>query len=43
MFSPQDMEDTEYEKKELVEFKRKSQPRSERTVAVTVKDNSAAE
>ena len=43
MFTAQDMEDKEYYEKELVEFKRKSQPRSERTVAVTVKDNSTAE
>ena len=42
MFTAQDIEDTENDN-EIVGVRRKSLPRSERTVAVTVKDNSAAE
>ena len=39
----QDIEDSEYDDNKVGEVRRKSKPRPERTVAVTVKDNSAAE
>ena len=39
----QETGDFQYDEKEIAGVRRKSQPRSEKTVAVTVKDNSAAE
>ena len=43
LYTPQDIGATEYDEKKVVGVRRKNQPRAERTVAVTVNDNSAAE
>ena len=43
LFTAQDTEDSEYDEKKVVGVRRENQPRGERTIAVTVNDNSAAE
>ena len=43
IFTAQDIEESVYDDNKIVGVRRKNQPRPERTVAVTVKDNSAAE
>ena len=43
IYNAKDTEDSEYDEKKVVGVRRKNQPRGERTVAMTVNDNSAAE